>query len=162
MFSSTAEYALRAAVHLAGRAPNACTSEQIAEATKVPAGYLIKVLQDLGRAGLVKSQRGPSGGFTLLRPPAQITALEVINAVDPIRRILTCPLGIPAHAKELCPMHRRLDHAIALVESALGNSTLTEMTEPAPTRGQPVFPMVNGRPMAEKTPAKKPARGRLK
>ncbi|MFT3685635.1 MAG: Rrf2 family transcriptional regulator [Phycisphaerales bacterium] len=155
MFSSTAEYALRAAVHLAGRAPNACTSEQIAEATKVPAGYLVKVLQDLARAGLVKSQRGPSGGFTLLRPPEQITALEVVNAVDPIHRITACPLGLPSHAKQLCPMHRRLDEAIALVETALGNSTLVEMTEPPPTRGQSVFPMVNGKPLTEKRPASK-------
>ncbi|MBY0307273.1 MAG: Rrf2 family transcriptional regulator [Phycisphaerales bacterium] len=154
MFSSTSEYALRAAVYLAGRAPDACTSEQIALATKVPAGYLIKVLQDLARAGLVSSQRGPNGGFKLLRPPGEITALEVINAVDPINRILRCPLGIPAHSKELCPMHRRLDHAIALVEQALSNSTLTDMTEPAPARGLPVFPMVHGKPLPPK-PAKR-------
>lgn len=150
MFSSTAEYAFRAAVHLAGRSPEPCTSDQIALATQVPAGYLIKVLQDLARAGLVKSQRGPNGGFTLLRPPDQITALDVLNAVDPIQRIKACPLGIPSHARALCPMHRRLDHAIALVETALAGSTLLEMTEPPPTRGQPVFPMVNGKPIAKK------------
>ena len=149
MFSSTAEYALRATVHLATRSPASCTSEEIARGTMVPPGYLIKVLQDLARAGLVKAQRGPNGGFTLLKPPDAITALDVVNAVDPIRRITVCPLGITSHGRNLCPMHRRLDDAIALVETALGESSLSELTDSRP-RNACVFPLVNGRPLPKK------------
>ena len=56
LLSQTVEYALRAAVHLA-RESGGCTSEEIARATKVPSAYLAKVMQSLGRAGLVRSRR---------------------------------------------------------------------------------------------------------
>jgi Rrf2 family nitric oxide-sensitive transcriptional repressor len=57
MFSQTVEYALRAAAFLAGRAPEARTTDQIAVATRVPKAYLSKVLQGLSRGGVVHSQR---------------------------------------------------------------------------------------------------------
>jgi Rrf2 family nitric oxide-sensitive transcriptional repressor len=60
-----ADYALRAIVDLAGRPEGARTIAPIAEATCAPAGYLAKVMQNLGRARLVKSQRGHRGGFSL-------------------------------------------------------------------------------------------------
>ena len=95
MFTQTVEYALRAVVHLAAQGPSACTTEQIAKATKVPQAYLSKVLQALSRAGIVRSQRGIGGGVALAKTPEELTILEVVNAVDPIRRITKCPLGLP-------------------------------------------------------------------
>ena len=53
--------------------------------------------------------------------------LEVVNAVDPLKRIRECPLSIAAHGKTLCPLHRRLDDAMASVETALAESTLAEV-----------------------------------
>ncbi len=131
MISQTAEYALRAAVWMAHR-PDACqTTQQIADATKVPPGYLSKVMQALGRAGLVTSQRGLRGGFTLTRAPDEVSVLEVINAVDPIKRIRDCPLSLNAHGKSLCPLHRRLDSAVAGVEKAFAESSLAELVADA-------------------------------
>ncbi|MEZ4537577.1 MAG: Rrf2 family transcriptional regulator [Cyanobacteriota/Melainabacteria group bacterium] len=83
MISQTAEYALRAMVFLAMNQDNAQVTERIAGGTKVPASYLSKVLQSLSRAGLVKSQRGLGGGFSLAKAPESTTILEIINAVDP-------------------------------------------------------------------------------
>src|SRR6266540_5219257 len=97
MFSQTVEYALRAVVHLASKAPNGQTTEEIAKATKVPQAYLSKVLQSLVQAGVVKSQRGIGGGMSLVKKPSELTILEVVNAVDPIKRIETCPLELAAH-----------------------------------------------------------------
>lgn len=127
MISRTAEYALRAMVFLALAPEKARTVKETALATKVPEGYLSKVMQSLSRAGLVRSQRGLHGGFTLQRSPETLSILEVVNAVDPVGRILTCPLGLPTHGKELCPMHRRLDDAAAMVEHAFAESTLAEL-----------------------------------
>ena len=127
MFSQTVEYALRAAVLLAADPDRPQTTEQIADRTRVPRGYLSKVLQHLGRADLVHAQRGLHGGFTLNRPPEQITVLEVVNAVDPIQRIRECPLGLEAHGKNLCPLHRRLDDAMAMIEAVFGRTTLAEV-----------------------------------
>src|SRR3954451_1771738 len=92
MFSQTVEYALRAVVHLADQAPDARTTDQIAAITKVPKAYLSKVLQGLSRAGIVHSQRGIGGGMTLTKEPKDLTILQVVNAVEPIERIRTCPL----------------------------------------------------------------------
>ena len=127
MISQTVEYALRAVVHLASEAPDPRTTEQIAAATLVPRAYLSKVLQSLGRAGIVHSQRGLGGGMTLTKDPQDLTILEVINAVEPIQRIKTCPLGLSTHGMRLCPLHRRLDNALATVEAAFANTTLAEV-----------------------------------
>ena len=137
MFSQTVEYALRAMVHLASEAPAARTTEEIAKATRVPQAYLAKVLQGLVQAGLVKSQRGIGGGIALAKKPEQLTILEVVNAVDPIRRISFCPLGLAAHGVRLCPLHKRVDQALALVEDAFRTTTLREILD-EPTTSVPL------------------------
>jgi Rrf2 family transcriptional regulator, nitric oxide-sensitive transcriptional repressor len=138
MISQTAEYALRAIVYLASQGGEARTVQQTAEATRVPAGYLSKVMQGLSRAGLVHSQRGLHGGFTLNTPPERLTVFDVVQAVDPLRRITSCPLGLKGHVN-LCPLHRRLDNAMALVEKALRESTIAELlAEPNPKKGIPI------------------------
>ncbi len=137
MISRTAEYALRAIVCLAQKPDTPLTTQQIAEVTRVPAGYLSKVLQSLGRAELVVSQRGLHGGFTLGADPAGISVLDVINAVDPMERIHKCPLGIESHGKELCPLHRRLDDAMEMVEHAFAETTIAELLA-QPTKSPPL------------------------
>src|SRR5262245_57797066 len=127
MFSQTVEYALRAVVHLADQAPAPRTTEQIATATLVPKAYLSKVLQGLRRGKIVRSRRGIGGGMVLTKSPAQLTILEVVNAVEPIGRIRECPLGLSTHGVRLCPLHRRLDSALAMVENAFRETTLAEV-----------------------------------
>lgn len=127
MLSQTVEYALRAAVHLASEAPAPRTTEQIAAATLVPRAYLSKVLQGLVRAGLIHGQRGLGGGMTLVKDVKKITILDVVNAVEPIQRIKTCPLGLATHGVRLCPLHRRLDEALATIEKSFGDTTLAEL-----------------------------------
>jgi Rrf2 family transcriptional regulator, nitric oxide-sensitive transcriptional repressor len=132
VISQTVEYALRAAVYLAGDMSKARTTEQIAEVTRVPPAYLSKVLQALSRAGITKSQRGIGGGVMLLKSPDELTILEVVNAVDPIQRIDRCPLGLASHGVRLCPLHKRLDNAMAHVEDAFRATTLAEvLAEPS-------------------------------
>jgi len=126
MISQTTEYALRAAAYLASTNGSSVSGETIAKATLVPPGYLSKVMRDLVRAGFVVSQRGPNGGFALARRANAITVLDVVNAVTPIQRIRRCPLGKPEHTT-LCPLHRRLDAAIAAVEEAFGATTLADL-----------------------------------
>ncbi len=132
MISQTAEYALRAVVCLADRGGKPMVTPEIAAVTRAPAGYLSKVLQMLGRGGIVRSQRGLHGGFVLARPAADLTVLEVINAVDPVKRIHTCPLGLQVHGERLCPLHRRLDEVAAHTEAALGEFSIRDLlSEPS-------------------------------
>jgi Rrf2 family protein len=145
MFSQTVEYALRAVVHLADHCPAARTTDQIAAATLVPKAYLSKVIQGLCRAGVVQSKRGLGGGVTLVKPPANLSILDVVNAVEPIVRIRQCPLGLKAHGVRLCPLHTRMDNALAMVESAFANTTLAEVLA-EPTASHPLCEVVPLKP----------------
>jgi Rrf2 family protein len=130
MISQTTEYALRAVVWLAANPEKPLTAQQIAEATRVPAGYLAKVLQGLSRAGLLHSQRGLGGGFTLERSPNSLTMWEVVQAVDPLKRIRECPLGFEAHKNTLCPLHEQLDLAIATIEKMFTACKISKLIDP--------------------------------
>lgn len=127
MFSHTVEYALRTVVCLAQGAPASFTTEQIAEVTHVPKAYLSKVIQGLCAAGILQSKRGAGGGVSLAKKPEELTILDVVNAVEPIVRIRHCPLGIQSHGLRLCPLHRRMDNALALVEEAFRGATLADV-----------------------------------
>lgn len=131
MISTTGEYALRAAVFLAQHAGEPQTSALVAEGTKVPQGYLSKVLQSMVRAELITSQRGLHGGFVLARPAARISVLDVLKAVDAApARIRKCPLGLTDHVK-LCPVHRLVDQAIAESERAFAKADLESLSRSA-------------------------------
>lgn len=137
MFSQTVEYALRAVTFLADHAPNACTTDEISDATKVPKPYLSKVLQNLARNQIVRNRRGSGGGVSLVKLPAELTILEVVNAVEPIVRIAQCPLGLKTHGKVLCPLHRRMDDALASIEKSFQSTTLAELLA-EPTSSPPL------------------------
>ncbi len=139
MLSTTAEYALRIMIHLTESNGEQLTSESIARATKVPADYTVKVLQWLGRARMVQGQRGRRGGFRLECDPNRTTLLDVVNVIDPLERIVDCPLGRESHKSKLCPLHSRIDEVIALLQGSLGQMTLQSVIDGTrgPTLCQP-------------------------
>jgi Rrf2 family protein len=135
MLSQTNEYALRAVVSLARQAPGSLTTDELAELTDVPRGYLAKVLQQLRRAGIVVSRRGLRGGFVLVGQVDELTALDVVDAIDPLPRVTSCPLGRRGHGTDLCPLHRTLQHAGQEVERTLRATTIAALIhdpEPSP------------------------------
>ena len=148
MISQTAEYALRAVAHLCSRPDEAQTTQQIANATRVPLPYLSKVLQALTRAGLLQPLRGLHGGFKLLGEPETLSVYDVVQAVDPFQRIITCPLGLEAHGTHLCPLHRRLDDAFLQVEQAFRESTIADLLR-EPSTSKPLCPFPLSLPQNE-------------
>ena len=126
MISQTVEYSLRAVLVLASQYDKAMTVREMAELAKIPAPYLSKIMKGLVRAEIVQSRRGLGGGFKLARNPKDITIWDVTQAIDPLERIRSCPLGIEGHTV-LCPLHRRIDLAIEQIESAFRASTLDEI-----------------------------------
>lgn len=127
MLSATAEYALRAVVFLMDHRGTPHTADAISSVTKVPVGYLSKILQGLTKAGIISSQRGPAGGFTLSADQEQVTVLDVLRVVDPLRRIEVCPLELANHGNRLCPLHRLLDSTTALVEKRFAEVTIISL-----------------------------------
>lgn len=127
MISQSVEYALRGVVTIAQHNGGPCTAHQIAAITQVPAPYLSKLMQGLVRAGIIRSQRGVRGGFVLNKAPTDLTVWDIIDAVDPIKRIEQCPLEISSHTKTLCPLHHRLDRAIGILEKELRQATISDL-----------------------------------
>jgi Rrf2 family protein len=80
--SARADYAVRALSELAASQGESMTAESIARAQGVPLKFLLGILGELRRAGLVRSQRGPAGGYLLDRDASSITIADVMRAVD--------------------------------------------------------------------------------
>jgi len=106
--SQTCQHALRALIYLAGHERQGpVLVRRIAEATDVPRQTLSKILHGLSGKGLVRSRKGPGGGFELARPGSDLTLMDVIVAVDgPIDLARSCVLGLASCSDDApCAMH---------------------------------------------------------
>ena len=136
MISQTAEYALRAVVAIAEGGGRPRITPDIARLTRVSQGYLYKVLRLLSRDGFVRAQRGIGGGFTLTRPPADITVLDVITAIEPFHK---SSASANERSEGLCALRRLFDDAGANVESLFSHCTIEDLIHgagsPRPSNG---------------------------
>jgi Rrf2 family protein len=90
-------YALLAIAYIAqNKEKKAVLSQDISRQYDIPLEYLLKILQQLVKANLLHSKRGPSGGFTLARPSEKINVLQIIEAVEG-------PMSNPLRLAELAP-----------------------------------------------------------
>ena len=109
IYTDSGKYAIRALTCMAGQEDrqNPVSAADVAEAESIPPFYLAKVLQDLARADLLKSVRGRGGGFVLKRAPEDIKILDILEAVEDIRRLTTeCVLGLDECNDDVpCPLH---------------------------------------------------------
>jgi Rrf2 family protein len=81
--TAKADYAVRAAIELVGASENSPRkADSVASAQGIPPSFLENILNQLKSAGIVRSQRGPEGGWWLLRPPETLTLADVIRAVE--------------------------------------------------------------------------------
>jgi Rrf2 family protein len=89
------DYALRALAYLAGRngTNNGCTLNDIAAHTAVSSQFLAKIIEQLAQRGLVRSRRGPHGGYVLARQPSEVSVNDVIEAVEGPVTLNACTSG---------------------------------------------------------------------
>jgi Rrf2 family protein len=82
--SAKSDYAVRAMAQLAadGGAKGPIKAEQLSQEQRIPLNFLLGILRELKQAHLLRSQRGPEGGYLLRRPAAEISVADVIRAVD--------------------------------------------------------------------------------
>ena len=124
-------YAIHALVFMAAEKKNhPVASHHIAKARGIPERFLLKVLKPLVSAGILRSSRGPNGGYSLARDPKDITLLEVVEAVNGPLRAIIKPVG-----KDGAAVDKRLqavcDEAAASVRERLATVTLTELARRA-------------------------------
>ena len=140
MIPQTAEYALRAIVYLINHRGQAVRRTEIAAATCMSADYLHKILQELDRAGIVSTQRGPGGGYLLKADPETMMVWDVYSVVAAVPRIEACPLGIKEH-EQLCPLHQMLDNLAKSVEEALKSTRIIDLMSLQSRPGACTFPI---------------------
>lgn len=107
IYSRSAEYAIRAFVHLA-QIPDGrfAMVKQIAQQEQIPAHFLAKILQQLARKGLLRSSKGPTGGFTLRVPAEKISLKDIVDALDGMSEYQKCASGLAECNDDMpCGMH---------------------------------------------------------
>ena len=126
-----ADYGLMAMKHLAERAPQgACSAKDVADAYGIPQEALAKILQRLVKAGLLHSQHGMNGGYTLARDPATISAFEVIRAIDGPLFITSCiTVRGECDQTERCTIREPLRRVNESIEQVLRRISIWEMKE---------------------------------
>ncbi|WP_327290023.1 RrF2 family transcriptional regulator [Streptomyces sp. NBC_01198] len=119
--SGGVEWALHCCVVLTS-ATEPVPAARLAELHDVSASYLAKQLQVLSRADLVHSVQGKAGGYALTRPPAEITVLDVVTAIDGPQPAFVCteirqrgPLAAPPEA---CTRPCAISRAMATADAA--------------------------------------------
>lgn len=127
MVSQTVEYAMRAMVRLSDEAERPHSVKEVSTRAQIPGPYLSKLLQILASAGLVYAYRGRKGGYVLARPAEAITVLDIVTAVDPVKRIRTCASGAHHEDGGLCLFHQRMDEAAATVERGFASVSLADL-----------------------------------
>ncbi len=130
IFSRPCEYAIRAMTHLADSPGGVARAQEIAAAEDIPLPILSKVLQDLARDGLLKSRRGPGGGFRLARPPEHISLRDVVAAIDGTEDFYRCAAGLAGCTEEApCPLHDMWKRFREQLMVSLETSTLDSMAK---------------------------------
>ena len=81
--TAKADYAVRAVVELADSGPNAPRKvDEVAQAQSIPVSFLENILTQLRSSGIVRSQRGPEGGYWLAHPADEVNLAQIIRAVE--------------------------------------------------------------------------------
>ena len=129
--SKKADYALIAVKHLAAHAENcSCSASDISEAYGISTTLLAKVLQKLAKKGLVAARHGSSGGYKLVKPATEITALEVISAIDGPLSITSCVTHRgECYQTSTCTVREPLRRVNESILQVLSTVTISQMSE---------------------------------
>ncbi len=123
------EYAIRCMVYLAFKGQGVLVARQeVAVQVDIPTSFLAKIVQDLGRAHLIEIRQGPKGGYVLIKDPARITLLEVVEVMIGKIQLNDC-VGRPetCAASTHCRVHRVWEDASAQLRQHLAGITFAEL-----------------------------------
>lgn len=124
------DYGIRALIYLASHQDERSKAAAIAEAMDIPAKFLHQVLQELQRGQLVVSRPGRSGGYSLTRDPADISVLDIVEALEGPIRATECALrGGPCHWEDVCALHWVWSSAQQALADQLGSATLAKLAD---------------------------------
>ena len=128
--SQKSQYAMRGIFELAKRAPKSATAAEISAAQAIPQRFLELIFNELRQNGLIKSHRGPHGGYVLAREGSEITVGEILLAVEgPITLVKCAPAGRHCPASKACPLGPTWARAAKAMEDIFNRKTIQELIE---------------------------------
>lgn len=132
--SKKADYGLIAVRHLAEQTSSAaCSAKEIARSYGIPTELLAKILQKLAKNGLIVSQHGTNGGYSLAKRPSEITAFEVIRAIEGPLFITSCVTDRRECGQMLrCTVREPLHRVNDTLVKALGAVTIASLSGEPP------------------------------
>ncbi|MCH8024053.1 MAG: Rrf2 family transcriptional regulator [Candidatus Marinimicrobia bacterium] len=121
---------MQAVIYLAAHADVAPILQRtIAQDLGIPNHFLGKILQQLTRHNIIRSQKGKGGGFTLIRPPAEISLYTIIRIIDGKSLLNQCIIGFPACGDSYpCPVHEQWKIAKANILHMLTDTTVADLS----------------------------------
>jgi len=131
IYSRSAEYAIRAFVHLA-QVPEGkfAMVKNIAQEERIPAHFLAKILQQLARKGLLRSSKGPTGGFALRVDPSEIRLLDIVESLDGLAPYQQCASGLSECSDDMpCSMHDSWVNLRSRIMDYLGRNTIADLAQ---------------------------------
>ncbi len=127
--SEAASIAIHSMAYIAANDKELVTSREIVSALKVSDTHLMKVLQRLVKAGLIRSIRGPNGGFLLTRPADHITLLTVYESIEGRPNFNNCLLGTPVCRDKKCILGNLIENVNSEVVNYLSKTNLAQLSE---------------------------------
>ncbi|MGH8377332.1 MAG: SUF system Fe-S cluster assembly regulator [Gammaproteobacteria bacterium] len=130
--SKLTDYGTVVLAHMAHQPAAVYTAAGVATATRVALPTVSKLLKCFARAGLVTSYRGARGGYTLAYPPEQITAVQIIDAVEGPVAITQCSLDhTHCGIESVCGVGHNWQRISLAIHDALKTITLAQLARPA-------------------------------
>lgn len=132
MFSKTCEYAIRAMIFIAQKSKNGSKVgiKEIAKGVDSPEHYIAKILQELGKKGLLLSLKGPNGGFYLDKETLEYSLADIVKVVDGDKLFTGCGLGLKQCSEtHPCPIHHEFKSLRKGIQTMLEKAKLGEFTE---------------------------------
>lgn len=129
IYSRSTEYAIRAFVNLAQvQEGKYAMVKQIAEQEGIPAHFLAKILQQLARKGLLRSSKGPTGGFCLRTPAQDISLIQLVEALDGLTDYTKCVSGLAeCNDDQPCGMHDSWKDLRSRIMDYLEQTTIADL-----------------------------------
>jgi len=131
IFSKKCEYGLQAVLYLAAHMEkDNIPAEEIATKLSIPREFVSKILQNLTESGIVNSQKGKSGGFSIAKDPIRIKLIDIVTAIDGLSMFNSCVLGFPNCSPDNpCPLHDKWGELRSKAYEMLTNESLDEFRE---------------------------------
>ena len=132
MFSKTCEYALRAMLFVGQKSKNGNKTgiREIAEEIDSPEHFIAKILQELSRKHLIRSTKGPNGGFYLTGQDMECTLADIVKAIDGDKIFSGCGLGLKeCSEKKPCPIHSQFKEIRKEIYDMLQSARLNDFNE---------------------------------